>query len=445
MKETNDLWANALANLPGASAYSLDSRYRYINFTFSHKDDMKALLGADISVGSNMLEFIRDGDCRGKTREHCDRALGGEAFVAEEERRDGAGQIHSWRENRYSPIYDGGGSVAGVIVLSVDIAGRKQEDARQRHLAFIMDRISSAVISADMDFRITYWNKGAEALYGWGEAEALGRLVDDVCGTDFPAGQRDIARHTLLVEKNWRGELRQRRRDETNLWVDSSVTLLEDGRGKPTGTVAINHDVTDRKLAEDELRRTKESIEQINLTLRRAFEREQIASRTDSLTDTFNRRYFFELLEYEFSASRRYGRPLSLVMFDVDFLKKINDTFGHQAGDEALKKAAEAARMELRESDVLARYGGDEFAALLSNSGEQEAFAVLERIYSRIQSAHILVGGKKIGLSISAGIACMQSEVDTPDQLVMRADKAMYVAKNSGRNRMSVFADDGGK
>jgi diguanylate cyclase (GGDEF)-like protein/PAS domain S-box-containing protein len=329
-----------------------------------------------------------------------------------------------------------------LIGIVRDVTERRKEDARIRSLAFVMNKISSAVISTDTDLRITYWNKSAEILYGWRESEVLGRGIDEICGTEFVEGRREIADRILWVEKTWRGELKQYHRTGREIWVDASMTLLEDENGTYIGRVTINHDVTERKLAEDELRRTKESIEQINLTLRRAFEREQLASRTDSLTGVFNRRYFFELLGYEFAASRRYERPLSLVMFDVDFLKKINDTYGHQVGDELLKKAAEIVRGELRTSDVLARYGGDEFVILLSNSDGADASMLLERIYREVKSAYIRVDNKKLGISISAGIASIQPDMEKADRLVMQADQALYTAKNTGRNRIVVFSNN---
>ena len=322
-----------------------------------------------------------------------------------------------------------------------NVTPRRREEARTRFMAFVMNNISSAVITTDVNARIIHWNKSAESLYGWSEEEVLGRQVDEVCRTEFLDGQQEIAQQTILVEKNWRGELKQRHRNGGEIWVDASYTLLEDRNGKNIGGVTINHDVTERKLAEDELRRTKESIEQINLTLRRAFEREQLASRTDSLTGTFNRRYFFELLGYEFAASRRYRRPLSLVMFDVDYLKRINDTYGHQSGDVLLTKTAQVVRNELREPDVLARYGGDEFVILLSNTGEEEAYKVLERIHKRIQATSILVEGKKLGITISAGVATMDPEMEKSERLVMYADRALYTAKKTGRNRIVIYCD----
>lgn len=444
MQEKNHLQNDMFSSLTGVIIFSIDDQYRYTSFTDSHREIMKRIWGADIAIGQNMLGYIHREDDRRKAKENFDKVLGGETIIVDEEYGDGSGHIRSWWEDRYSPIRDNKNKIVGVSVFVLDITKRKQEEAAVRFQAFVMNNISSAVISTDMENRITYWNHSAETLYGWREPEVLGHLVDEICRTEFEEGQQELAHQILLTEKNWHGELKQYHRDGKEIWVDAFVTLLEDENGRQIGGVTINHNVTERKLAEDELRRTKDAIEQINLTLRLAFEREQLTSRTDSLTGVFNRRYFFELLGYEFSASQRYERPLSLVMFDVDFLKKTNDTYGHQVGDELLKKAAAVVRSELRLSDVLARYGGDEFVILLSNSDEQNAFMLLERIHRKLQSAHIEAGGKRLKVNISAGIACLQPDMKEADELVRQADRALYSAKNSGRNRMVIFNEEDG-
>lgn len=324
-----------------------------------------------------------------------------------------------------------------------DITHRKQEEERLRYLALILDKISSAVISTNAQLQIIHWNKAAEDLYGWPEREVLGLQVDDVCRTEFQGNSQQEARSVLAVEKKWRGELKQYHRSGRELWVDASVTLLEDESGIVTGGVAINTDITERKLAEEELRRTKESIEEINITLRHAFEREQIASRTDGLTGVFNRRYFFELLEYEFIATKRYQHPLSIVMFDVDRLKNINDTFGHLVGDEVLKQVASIVRSQLRESDILARYGGDEFAILLPNSAVKETQSVLRRIHQKIKQAEVVMEHElPIPITISAGVASWQPGLESTAQLIRLADEALYAAKGAGRDRI-FFSDQG--
>jgi len=321
-----------------------------------------------------------------------------------------------------------------------DITERKKEEERLKYLALVISKVSSAVISTDVELRIVQWNKGAETLYGWQEQEVLGRNIDEVCQTDFPPGVQEEARRFLGEEKKWRGQLRQCHRDGRSIWVDASVTLLESECGSFVGGVTINHDITERKLAEDELLRTKDAMEQINRTLQNAFEREQVASRTDSLTGAFNRRYFFELIEYEFAASRRYQRPLSIVMFDIDTFKRINDTYGHQVGDEILTHAARVVRDQLRETDILSRYGGDEFVILLPNSDSREAAAVLKRIHRRLKLSKYVVGEDiQVNVTISAGIASWQPGMENPAQLIHQADEALYAAKGTGRDRMVVF------
>ncbi len=327
-----------------------------------------------------------------------------------------------------------------LIGIARDITSRRQQEARIRFLAFVMDNISSAVIATDAQLKITHWNKGAEFLYGWTEAEVIGRLIDEVCRTQFLPGQQEEAQKTLLKEGYWRAELKQYHFSGREIWVDVSVRLLEE-KGTFIGGVTINHDVTKRRMAEEELRGAKEALEKINSTLQRAFEREQIASRTDGLTGMFNRRFFFELLEYEFSASKRYERPLSLVMFDVDNLKEVNDKFGHQAGDELLRRASFMVRSYLRETDVLARYGGDEFVILVPNNNTQETLALMERVYRALASEALKINDHSIRISISTGIASLEGGVDKPDKLVSCADKALYAAKENGKNCIVVYAD----
>lgn len=321
-----------------------------------------------------------------------------------------------------------------------DITERKREEERIRYLALVMNKVSSAVISTDVDMHITHWNKAAETLYGWEENEVLGRPLDEVCQTEIQDADREEVRTILLARKKWHGELKQHHRNGRDVWVSASVTLIEDEHGNYSGGVTINHDITERKQAEEELRRTKETMEEINKTLQRAFEREQLASRTDSLTGMFNRRYFFELFDYEFVASRRYQRPLSVVMFDIDLFKRINDTFGHQVGDEVLKHTARVVHAQLRESDILSRYGGDEFVLLLPNSDEQEALTVVRRIHRKVRTSKFIFDEKtRIDVTISVGVASWQLGMEQPAQLLRQADDALYAAKQAGRDRIVLF------
>jgi len=163
-------------------------------------------------------------------------------------------------------------------------------------------------------------------------------------------------------------------------------------------------------------------------------EREQQAV-TDGLTGVANRRSFTETFAREFERAKRYGEPLSLVIIDLDFLKKINDTYGHQAGDEAIKSIGKMLKQSSRSVDLPARYGGEEFCLLLPNTDIEMAEQSAERLRRLINDTDIQGPGK---ISASLGVATYPLHADEPDALFQRADEALYVAKQTGRNRVCV-------
>lgn len=147
-----------------------------------------------------------------------------------------------------------------------------------------------------------------------------------------------------------------------------------------------------------------------------------------------NRRHFLELATHECAVAQRYGQPLSFLLFDIDRFKHINDTLGHQAGDEALRHVARIAGEHRRASDILARYGGDEFVLLLPESTAEQAFTVAERLRETVFAEPIQAPSGEVFLTISEGIAEFGSAGDTLEQLICRADQALYAAKARGRN-----------
>jgi len=166
----------------------------------------------------------------------------------------------------------------------------------------------------------------------------------------------------------------------------------------------------------------------------RAGELEQL-SVTDSLTGLLNRRYLDKRLIEEIQRSKRHRFPMSLMMLDIDNFKSYNDTFGHQAGDAALKIVATVLQDILRGADVAARYGGEEFAILLPQTTSGEAAAIAERLRQRIERTEF----PKRKVTVSIGIAACSNEIDTPDDIIGAADYALYDAKNNGRNNVQVY------
>lgn len=172
-----------------------------------------------------------------------------------------------------------------------------------------------------------------------------------------------------------------------------------------------------------------------DITSRKEIERKlEVLARRDHLTSVANRRHFFELSEAEVARARRYGTALSLVMFDLDHFKRINDQFGHSAGDRVLINFCNGAALLLRETDVLARLGGEEFAALLPGTDLDGAVQLAERLRGHTEQEMVEEGVNRIRYTVSAGVAILTLDDASIEAVLGRADDALYAAKAAGRN-----------
>ncbi len=156
---------------------------------------------------------------------------------------------------------------------------------------------------------------------------------------------------------------------------------------------------------------------------------------TDGLTGLFNHRHFQEMLESEFHRMHRFSTPLSLLLIDIDFFKRINDTFGHPGGDKVLRGVAHIIRETVRNIDIPVRYGGEEFAAIIPGADRDGALTMAERLRTTIGEKGFLLDGREIEVTVSIGVATCPHDAVNREQLIERADKALYYAKKNGRNR----------
>jgi diguanylate cyclase (GGDEF)-like protein len=160
------------------------------------------------------------------------------------------------------------------------------------------------------------------------------------------------------------------------------------------------------------------------------------AANIDGLTQLYNKKYFVDALSKEFSFSRRNNQALSLMMIDIDHFKKVNDTFGHMAGDLVLKTVGQFLSKNLRLENIGCRYGGEEFAIILRNVGSELAWGIAERLRASIEAEKINYRGKIIRVTISIGIATLEgTNFDTIEDLIQKADECLYEAKEKGRNQ----------
>jgi diguanylate cyclase (GGDEF)-like protein len=166
-------------------------------------------------------------------------------------------------------------------------------------------------------------------------------------------------------------------------------------------------------------------------------ELEQYAT-IDVLTQTYNRRYFLEQAEKDLNRAKRTQCPFTLVMFDIDNFKHVNDTYGHAAGDAVLKHITALCKKQIRPYDALGRIGGEEFAIAIFSCDTKQAIVRMEQLREMIEDNPMVIDGKQINVTISIGIATLKDETEDVTLLLKRADQAMYKAKNSGRNKVQL-------
>jgi diguanylate cyclase (GGDEF)-like protein/PAS domain S-box-containing protein len=284
--------------------------------------------------------------------------------------------------------------------------------ARHRDQASLLDKARDAIIVRGIDGRVQFWNKGAERMYGWRADEVLGHPVDELLYRGAPPPV-DAASATLAAGE-WSGELTHRRKDGELLTVEGHWTLVRDDDSSPKAVLSINTDITARKAADDKIRR---------LAL------------YDTLTGLPNRTLFAQRLAQALAIAQQAGTGLAVLFMDLNRFKEINDTRGHGVGDQVLVKAARRFQGVLRDGETLARLAGDEFVVVAAGVDARAAGLIAERLQKALADP-IATAGHTFSVGLSIGIALCPADGDTMDDLLKRADIAMYRAKAAGGGHM---------
>ena len=308
-----------------------------------------------------------------------------------------------------------------VACLFSDISPRKRaEEALHRNLesfrGFFAKNSLVMLMVDPRTGRIIRANPAAAAFYGYPHEQLIGMSVDaindassdreelaSICAFD---GGREMCR---LVHRLASGELRD---------VEVHLSMI-DYEGQDL-LFALVHDVTERKQAEGRL---------------------ILLAQTDTLTGLPNRRHFLEMAGNELERRHRYRGALSVLMIDIDHFKKINDSYGHQIGDKVLQAVGRLFPEALRNSDFVGRIGGEEFAAMLPETGGSKACEVAERVRQQVEMTEVVCeDGVSLRITLSIGVSSVEGDDDRSlDALLEQADQALYAAKNAGRNRVGVF------
>lgn len=319
-----------------------------------------------------------------------------------------------------TPI-DDQGAIWGLCGISNDISEKKnREDALREseerfHSMFDSAAIGMAIVGLDGHF--IQVNPALCKIIGYSQDELQGKTFQEITHPE------DLDIDLLLMKRLLSGELdhyqlekRYFHHDGYIIWISLTGSVVHDPQHRIKYFIAQIVDITERKLL---LQKLEEQ------------------AHYDALTNLYNRHFFFEQGEIELSRSLRQHIPLSVLMIDVDFFKKINDTYGHKTGDLMLQHISQQLRDACRKIDIIGRIGGEEFVVMLSNTSIKRALKLAERIRVRIANAGLsLNSGEIISCTLSIGVASLDEGHPDINHLLSRADTALYQAKKSGRNRV---------
>jgi len=285
------------------------------------------------------------------------------------------------------------------------------------HLRAVLETMLDGLLIADGQGVVRVFNPACERLFGYSANEVIGQNVKML----VPESHRDL--HDGYLKKfREEGEpaILGRQRELTGACKDGSTFPLSLTLGQAVVDdeafyIAVVHDLT------HEVRLRRDAA-------------------IDPLTGVSNRRNFIARGKDEIGRAARYGRPCSVLMLDIDHFKVVNDTYGHAAGDEALRQFANACQEMLRDSDVIARLGGEEFAVILPETDAAGAKILAERLREGISRLRVANGDDRFGFTVSIGVANRGGDEDGIDELLARADRALYQAKEAGRDRVAIAA-----
>ncbi|MGO3692175.1 diguanylate cyclase [Marinobacter sp.] len=296
----------------------------------------------------------------------------------------------------------------------------------------MLESVEVGLVVLDLDFRVQAWNGFMENHSGITASKIRNRVLFELF-PDIPEAwlTRKVDAVALLNTRaftSWeqRPYLFQFRNTrpitgtEDYMFQNLTISPLTGSTGQVEKVCLMVYDVTDIATGKRALERANEQLAKLSMT--------------DRLTGLLNRGTWENLVDAEFERFRRYGQATSLVMFDIDFFKKVNDNHGHLAGDEVIKHTADTAKSNLRQSDSIGRYGGEEFGIVLPETDAEGARIICERIRETIEQSVVQTSAAPVRYTVSVGIAQLTDKPKNHMKWMQQADEALYAAKKSGRN-----------
>ncbi|MFO8155023.1 MAG: sensor domain-containing diguanylate cyclase [Pseudomonadota bacterium] len=315
------------------------------------------------------------------------------------------------------PIYDDDGELRYMMEYSLDISVRRDLEQKLRRAAMLIDQSAEGILITDPDQTIIEVNPSFTAITGYPADEVIGRTPRLLSSGEQDAAFYAALWDTLHRDGYWKGEIWNRYRDGRIVPQWESIFAIRGADGRIENYVAIFHEISEQKQMEDELR---------------------YHALRDPLTGIWNRLGLYDFIEEARADSRRHGTPYALLMLDIDHFKAVNDRYGHQVGDQVLCELVRRLNNELRETDHLGRWGGEEFMLLLRDTSTTDARMIADRLFDSIAGSPF----PQIGtVTVSIGIAGGGADEGIA-QLEGRADEALYQAKERGRAQVHLHEQD---
>ncbi|SHJ75340.1 PAS domain S-box-containing protein/diguanylate cyclase (GGDEF) domain-containing protein [Anaerocolumna jejuensis DSM 15929] len=334
-------------------------------------------------------------------------------------------------------IYKGEEVVFGCI-SDITEQNRLKKDAvkSEEMLNKLMDSIPDLVMVTDIEGNINYCSKNIESFLGYStEQEGFPKNILDILdfleeGKEKAFGNRlpEILHNDInIIQTTYK------RKDGKVRIAEIKASALKDEDKEAFGYVFVARDITEYKRKEEKLARRKAEVEEINKRLLKSNEVFKEKAVKDSLTNLYNHEYIITLLKREIKKQRQEPKGLAVMMMDIDYFKKVNDTYGHQAGDKVLIKISEIIQESIGENDYAGRYGGEEFLVILrEGQTEDTALKAAERMKERISNC--IFENNELRVTISIGLVLHDGE--STHELIKKADKLLYQAKYNGRSRI---------
>jgi diguanylate cyclase (GGDEF)-like protein/PAS domain S-box-containing protein len=289
-----------------------------------------------------------------------------------------------------------------------------------REQAELLELAHDAVIVRDLDNRITFWNRGAEMTYGWSREQALGKSMHQLLQSNLPESMVNIE-DTLFRAGHWEGQIGHTTKEGERIVVASRWALKRDGSGTPQAVLEINRDVTERRLIEERIERL---------------------AHTDALTQLPNRLKLDERLGQAIETAQRHEGMLAVLFVDLDEFKRVNDTLGHDAGDQLLVEVAQRLKACVRDSDIVARLGSDEFVVVLTSlKNDAVVRPTAGKVLQALAQPYAL-GAHQVQAGCTIGVALFPVHGEDARTLLKRADNAMYLGKTQGRGQVRFHEGD---